>query len=92
MMVMVGGADHGEIIFIGHDENDAVIGVLKNVITPVFINLRHNNMAALHHAYVARVTDLQTIFQHFVYPRTRCIDQHTGIVGFCLFLVFFREH
>ena len=74
VIVLIGGADEGEILFVGNGENDAAIGVLEEVGARIVELLLHDDMAALHEADIVRIVAADDTGQHFIDPRTGRID------------------
>src|SRR5947208_14662174 len=78
-MVLIGGADQGEILLIGDGEADAPVGVLKNIAAVMIIELVDHDVAALHHADLVGIAIAYHRAQDLADPWPAGIDEALGL-------------
>ena len=78
-MILIGGADQGEVAFIGDGENDAAIGVLENIGAVMVIKARQHDMAALDQPEARRLVAAHHRMLHRANPRAGGVDQGVGV-------------
>ena len=77
-VLAVGGADQGEVVQVRNSENDALIFVLQNVRMFTFVQLWHDDVAALNQTDAVWRFHLQVVTNELGNPRTRGVDQCFG--------------
>lgn len=80
-IVAVGGADQCEVALVGDGEDDAVVGVLKEIGSHIVELLFHDDMAALDEADMMGFVLAEGGTNDMVDPGTGGIDQHAGLMA-----------
>ena len=73
------GADQRVVVFIGYGENDALVGVLKDVCVRPFVQLGNDDVTAFDQAEVLGLVVAEPLTQEEVDPRTRRVDNGAGL-------------
>ena len=80
LMILVGGADQGEILLIGHGKDDPPIGALEEIAAIVVIKLARHDVAAAHQPHPFGRIDPRHVADHVFDPRPAGIDQGAGAI------------
>ena len=78
-MILIGGADQGEVTFIGNGENDAAIGILENIGAVVIIKPWQHDVATLDQPEARRLVAAHHRMLHRANPGAGGIDQGAGV-------------
>lgn len=78
LVLAIGGADHGEAVQIGDGEDDAAVFVLQDVGVLAFVQLRHDDVAALDQADTVGRLLFQVVLDEARYPGAGCVHQGAG--------------
>ena len=75
MKITVGGADQGELVFVGDGEDDPTIFVLENIGPLMVKQFFDDDMTALHHTNMFFRCAMGDMVEQFVKPGAGGIDQ-----------------
>ena len=78
LVLAIGGADHGETVQIGDGEDDAAVFVLQDVGVLAFVQLRHDDVAALDQADTVGRLLFQVVLDEARYPGAGGVHQGAG--------------
>ena len=78
MEVLVGGADQGEVAFVGNGEDDAAVAVLEEIAAIVVVEAAHHHVRALDEADARPAAAGDDLGQDPLDPGAGGIDQGTG--------------